>query len=138
MAVRLPWCGNLKAYAPPALVVQRSRNPEEERARLGGAAEPAQLLWKFKDVDPPRGRHTRGATGGDRGLGVKKFGLQRDRGWLAVAIAEPGCSVLAETGAQVFGGVGAPLREPSRPPHGDRLARDRVEIETMAKMKPQS
>ena len=71
----------------------RRPEPEEGRARLGGAAEPAKLLREIENVDFSQGRHWRSATGKERGLGIEKFGLHRDRGRPAVAVAKPGCGI---------------------------------------------
>jgi hypothetical protein len=49
------------------------QNPEEERARLGGALA-AKLLREMENVDFSQGRHLRNATGKERGRGIEIMG----------------------------------------------------------------
>jgi hypothetical protein len=58
-------------------------------------------------------------------------------GGLAGAVAKPGCGGVVEAAAQVLGRVGAPPQKAPRPSHGNRPARDRIEIEAVAEMKPE-
>jgi hypothetical protein len=74
-----------KAYARPKAAVQQgatrsgSRNLGKERARLDGAAKPAQLLKQLENVVAPHELRSCNSTGRIRALGVKRRAAPRPR-----------------------------------------------------------